>query len=357
MGRRGLRRITVAGAALALTSVVAMAAAPSAGAVVPAPRTVQVQAVPAVAGVTFTIDGVTGTTGPGGTAMITDPQLNGAAGRLTMAPNQIVSPTGDVRVSLDRVANDPNHGAFTRKVVAELDEDRLVTMSILAPPNPTNPKGSVLPLSEVSSATLTDSLGGTLNYTGAELAKPIWLPASRPALVSAGANGRLVTYAFKSVVIHGANVVNSGQRRFVPYQDQAWQVPVILHSLTIEANDLLAGAPAGKTAQLTYPDKTVKVIPLGPEHRVTLYNLPRGTYKLKVGGGLIALSSTVRLSRDQTATEVVITKGDAGELALMLFSVLAVVVAAGVIGRRLRRQAGRKADGREETGNASALLA
>ncbi len=337
-----LRRAGAALAALTLATTGVVAASPAAQAVGPATRTVQVQVVPALAGVSFALDGVTHTTVPGGTAVVDDTNLNGAAEHLTVPAQQL---TADTRVSLDRVANDPNHGPFTRKLVAELDEDRAITINMVTPDK------KILPLSEVTSITLTDSLGGTTRYTAADLAKPIWLSASRPALASTGANGRLVTYAFKSVMIHGANVVNSGQLRFTPNKQLAWQVPVILHSLTIEANDLLAGAPAGKTAQLTYPDKTVKVVPLGPDHKVTLPNLPRGTYQLKVGGGLIALSSTVRLSRDQTATEVVITGGDAGELALMLFSVLAVVVAAGVIGRRLRRQADHK------EGNASALLA
>ena len=345
-----LPRLAACVAAVALTSAAMTAASPAAQAVVPATRTVQVQVVPALPGVAFTLDGHSYVTGPGGTAVVDDTQLNGAAERLTVTPNQVVA--AGVRVSLDRVATDPNHGPFTRKLVAELDEDQQVTMSFSAPKNPATTKVTAVPLRQVSSVTLTDSLGGTLHYTGAELATPVWLPASRPALASAGANGRLVTYAFKSVVMRGANVVNSGQRRFTPYKQPKWEVPVILHSLTIEANDLLAGAPAGKTAQLTFPDNSVETIPLGPQHKVTLYNLPRGTYQLKVGGGLIALSSTVRLSRDQTATEVVITGADAGELGLMLFSVLAVVVAAGVIGRRLRRQA---ADRRE--GTASALLA
>ena len=349
-----LPRLAACFAAVALTSAAMTAASPAAQAVVPATRTVQVQVVPALPGVAFTLDGHSYVTGPGGTAVVDDAQLNGAAERLTVTPNQVVAggPGTGVRVSLDRVATDPNHGPFTRKLVAELDEDQQVTMSFSAPKNPATTKVTAVPLRQVSSVTLTDSLGGTLHYTGAELAAPVWLPASRPALASAGANGRLVTYAFKSVVMRGANVVNSGQRRFTPYKQPTWEVPVILHSLTIEANDLLAGAPAGKTAQLTFPDNSVETVPLGPQHKVTLYNLPRGTYQLKVGGGLIALSSTVRLSRDQTATEVVITGADAGELGLMLFSVLAVVVAAGVIGRRLRRQA---ADRRE--GTASALLA
>jgi hypothetical protein len=328
--------VALSGGATAATATGAQAITP------PATRTVSVQVVPALAGVAFTLDGIPGVTGVGGTAAVVDTNLNGAAERLDV-PNQTLTPT--LRVALDRVANDPHHGAFTRKLVAELDEDRAVTITMLTP------KKTTLPLSEVTSAAITSSLGSTTQLTGAELAKPIWLAASRPALASTGDNGRLVTYAFKSVIIRGANVVNSGQLHFTPNKLLVWPVPVILHSLTIEANDLLAGRPAGKTVQLTYPDNSKVTVPLGAEREYTFQNLPRGTYKVKVGGGLIALSQTVRLSRDQTATEVVITKADAGELALMLFSVLAVVVAAGVIGRRLRRHTGRK------EGTSRALLA
>ncbi len=349
-------RVRRFGAGLALAAVAFAAtvlAAPGAGAVTPpATRTVSVQMVPAEPGVAFTLDGIPGVTGADGTAAVVDPNLNGAAARLVV-PNQTLTPT--LRIALDRVANDPHHGNFTRRLLAELDEDRAVTIAMLTP------KKKTLPLSEVTSATITSSLGSTLQLTRAQLSKPIWLPASRPAQYgngSSGANGRVVTYAFKSVIIRGANVVNSGQLRFTPdklvitpNKLLLFQVPVILHSLTIQANDLLAGRPAGKTVQLTYPDLSKVTVPLGATREYTFHNLPRGNYKVKVGGGLIALSSTVRLSRDQTATEVVITKADAGELALMLFSVLAVVVAAGVIGRRLRRHSGRK------EGTSHALLA
>jgi hypothetical protein len=329
-----VRQVGVALAVAALSGAATVATASAAQAVTPpATRTVNVQVVPALAGVAFTLNGIAGVTGPGGTDAVVDPNLNGAASGLVV-PNQTLTPS--VRISLDRVANDPNHGAFTRKLVAELDEDRAVSISMLTP------QKKVLPLDEVTSVAITSSLGSTTQFTGAQLAKPVWLAASRPALTSSGASGRLVTYAFKSVIIHGANVVNSGQLHFTPNKASIWQVPVILHSLTILANDLLAGRPAGKTVQLTYPDGSKVTVPLGAEHEYTFVNLPRGSYKVKVGGGLIALASTVRLSRNQTATEVVVTEADAGELALMLFSVTAVVVAAGVIGRRLRRQTGRK---------------
>ena len=52
------------------------------------------QVVPAVAGVTFTLDGVPGVTGPAGRLRSSTRNLNGAAGRLIVAPNQMLSPTG-----------------------------------------------------------------------------------------------------------------------------------------------------------------------------------------------------------------------------------------------------------------------
>ena len=113
---------------------------------------------------------------------------------------------------------------------------------------------------------------------------------------------------------------------------------MILYNLTIEANDLLAGAPAGKTALLTYPDHSVASVPLGPTHRVVLQNLPRGTYQLKVKGSLVPLGSTIRLSRSQTATQLLVTPGDAAEIAFLVLVLLGIVVGAGVYGRRLRRR-------------------
>ena len=214
-----------------------------------------------------------------------------------------------MKVRLDRLTKDPNHGPSTRILLAELDEDRLVQIL------PLTPKGRPLPTTKVTSVTLTDTLGRTLTFSGQELAHPIWLEASVPAQVGGGVGGRLVTYSVKSVIIRGSNVVNSGQSRFTPGNipnliQPVWKIPVILYNLTIEANDLLAGAPAGKTALLTYPDHSVASVPLGPTHRVVLQNLPRGTYQLKVKGSLVPLGSTIRLSRSQTATQLLVTPSD-----------------------------------------------
>jgi hypothetical protein len=315
------------------------AAGPSAQAAT-TPRLVNIVVVPPLAGVNFTLDGVAGITAAGGAATMQVTTLAGAASNLAV-DKQIV---GTDQVSQDRVVTDPNHGAFSRKLVVELDVNRQVTINFLTP------QQKVLSPKRVDSVILTDSLGGTTRLTKSQLAKPIWLPASRPARVANGFTGRFVTYSVKSVMIRGSNVVNSGQRRFTTNRSLSWTIPVILHSLTIDANDLLAGAPAGNSVQVTFPNGTKETAPFGAHHRVTLTDLPRGTYRLKVNGGLIPLASTVHLSRDQTATELVITTVDFAEMVAIVLVVIAVVVAAGVIGRRRRHEAGRiEADESQES--------
>ncbi len=300
--------------------------APSASAA-PAPRIVDIQMVPPYAGVHFTLNGVAGVSSAGGVATVPDPNLN----QLDLAvPKQPYGYTAQVQ--LDRVQTDTNHGVFTRRLLAELDVDQLVSIKFLTP------KRSLLPVSQVSSVTLNNSLGSTTRYTRVQLERPILLPASRPAKVATGVGSRTVSYGVKAVMIRGANVVNSDQNRFVARDNPTWKIPVILHSLTIDGNDLLAGAPAGSSVRLTYPDQSVQTVAFRAGHRVVLTDLPRGTYKVKVNGGLVPLASTVRLSRDQTATEIVVTAGDAAELAAVVIVVLAILVAAGVIGRRLRRR-------------------
>ncbi len=330
-----LTRLAAGVGATVLTVGLLTAGAPPAAAA-PTPRTVDVVVVPNLAGVQFTLDGMNEVTGAGGVALVNDPNLSSAADAVTV-PEQTLASDPTLRVRLDRVASDPNHGVFSRRLVVELDADRAVSVHLLSP------QGKPVPLNEVSSVTLSDSVGRTTKLTQAQLRGPVWLSASRPSPVAEGVADRNITYSVKSAIIRGTNAVNSGQLRFDTRRSLTWNVPVILHSLTIVGNDLMAGRPAGSSVKLTYPNGDVRVVPLGPGHRVTLTDLPRGSYGVKVEGGLLPLASTVRLSKDQTATEIVVTAGNGAEIFAIVLVVVAVIVAAGVIGRR-RRQAAQQAE-------------
>jgi hypothetical protein len=322
-------------AAAVLVGAGTVATAPPANAVATNQRTVIVHMVPQLQGVAFTFDNQPYVSGPGGIATVNTDNLVDAASRLALTTQKIY-PT--IQVSLDRVTSNPAHGVFTRNLVVELDEARLVTIQL------ETPKALVLSSGAVSSVTLNDTLGRTITFSGKQLRSPVWLASSEPARVAGGVGGRVVTYSVKSVIMRGSNVVNSGQQHFTANSSTTWQIPVILYSLTIEANELLAGKPAGSSAQLTFPDHSKEVIPLGRAHRIVLTNLPRGSYQVKIKGSLVPLGSTVQLSRNQTATELVVTPGDAAEIVIMVIILLGVVVAAGVVGRRLRRIKDERAD-------------
>ena len=304
-GAPSFRALAFLLAGVTAASAVAVGLAPTAASAA-TPRTVEVLVVPEYAGVHLTVDGIPVVTGPGGTQTIVDPDLGGAASHVVL-PQQQLSRT--LRVATDRVTVDPNHGPFSRRLIVELDADTAVTLHLVSPQRMAVPPG------EVQRVTLSDSLGGTIQIGASELRSPVWLPSSRPSSAPSGVDNRLVTFSVQSVMVDGSNIVNSGQLRFAANRSLTWTVPVILRSLTVVGNDLLAGSPAGTSAQITYPNGFRRTVAFGPHHRVTLSNLPRGSYGVKVLGGVLPLASTVRLSRNQTDVEIVVTAGDVADLA------------------------------------------
>ena len=327
MRRFGPRLVATSGLALLVLCGAAVIQASPAQAVTT--KTVTVQVVPHLGGVHFSIDGVAGVTDDNGQATIEDPQLNNVGQRLVL-PQQVISPT--VRVTMDRFNNNPDHGAFTRALLVELDVEHLVGVRFLTP------KGETFAGSKVTSATFRDSLGRAIVWTGPQLITPNWVMATRPVRVSNGIKGSVITYALQSVMIKGSSVVNQGQQRFTATDSLIWDIPVALFSLTITGNDLLSGKPIGKNFGLTYPDQSTIVRPLGPGHTTTVHNLPPGDYQVKVTGGLVAPKSTVHLSRSDSTTSVVITKQDFLKLLAVVVFVLGVLVGIGFLGRRLRRK-------------------
>jgi hypothetical protein len=323
---RNRRRLWPLVAAAAL-GVAGLAPAVPAGAVTT--RTITVKVVPTLAGVHFTIDGLSGVTDVTGQATVNDSLLDGAAQRLILPAQQI---NATVKVSLDRLTNSPNHGPFARLLIVELDVDQLVGVRF------TTPHGSPYPASHVTGAVVRDNLGRTLQWRSAQLAAPFWLAATRPVRVNSGIKDHTVVYALQAVMVDGSSVVHAGQQRFSPSDTSVWDIGVTLYPLTISGNDFLSGNPVGKTASLTYPDKRTVVVPIGPTHKVTVADLPPGDYTVKVSGGIVRTPAAVHLSQPSSVVCVVVTAKDALVLLGVGVLIVAVLVWAGVVGRRRRRR-------------------
>jgi hypothetical protein len=331
---RGGRKIGVALlAVLALAFAVAVippGASTQAGASPrgPSPRTVEVVTVPSLAGVQFILDGVTGTTGPNGRAVLPDTNLKGAVDNVKV-PDQDLG--GGLRISLDRVGIDPNHGEFQRRLLVELDEDRAITMTFKTQ------TGLAISLNDLRAVVMVNSQGQQFHFDGIQLRQPVWLPVSRPAQDPQGVQGRAVSYTVSSVMVHGNNVVNAGQQRFVPTQTTQWVITGLFFDLVVQGDELLTGDPSGHAVELTFPDKTVQTVRFGHGHRATIRNLPRGDYQVHVSGGVMTLTSSVHLSQSQTATQAVITLKDFIMIGALGLIILSGLLLAGTIGRRRRR--------------------
>jgi len=324
--------------AVAALGVAALTPVGPAGAVTT--KTVTVKVVPTLAGVHFTIDGQSGVTDATGQATVPDPQLAGVAQRLVL-PAQQISPT--VKVALDRLTNNPNHGPFSRLLIVELDVDQLVGVRF------TTPQGSPYPAGHVTSAVVRDNLGRTLRWRGAQLNSPFWLAATRPVRVTSGIKDPTVVYALQAVTVDGSSVVHAGQQHFAPSDASVWVVGVTLYPLTISGNDFLSGNPVGKTAKLTYPDMRTEVVPIGPTHKVTVPDLPPGDYQVKVSGGIIGTPAAVHLSQPSSVVCVVVTAKDALVLLGVGVIIVAVLAWAGVVGRRWRRRRAAGTDGEADS--------
>ncbi len=331
--RRAVRRL----AAVVFAAAVA-AGLPATAARAATPRTVTIQVVPVVPGVLVGLDGAVGATDAAGIATLTVTDLHGVDQRVVLPPQVIGT---DVRVSLDRVAVNPDHGAFTRVLVAELDVQRLVSFSFRTPEH------RPYPADRITSMVLKDSLGRLTVWRGAQLAGPDWITASRPVQVAGGIKNQEVRYSVQSVTIDGTNVVHQGQVRFSASDPSPWTIPLTLYDLTVVGTGFLSGKPLGKNLKITLPNGVVSVLPLGPTHAITLTDIPPGDYKVRVTGGALPVVTTTHLSTSLTVTGIVITGGDLATLAgvALVGAVLLVMVGVLIRRHRRRRRAARMAAG------------
>ncbi len=154
---------------------------------------------------------------------------------------------------------------------------------------------------------------------------PVWLHGVRVVRGTEGLEEKHVRYAVESVVLDGANIVNRGQQRFFPSENQAWDVQLSLYTAHFKVRDALFGFPLGSAVELRYPDGHTERHKLGANGELTLTSLPRGEYQVKVDGPGMSFTRPVALSRDQDVKLEMISYLDLS-LAALLFVVLVVGV-------------------------------
>ncbi len=179
--------------------------------------------------------------------------------------------------------------------------------------------------SRITSVTLTSSAGGRQTLEGSKAA---WLLGSRVTRGKNGLEEAKLSYSVENAIVDGSNVVNRGQQRFYPSNSHEWPVQLLLYSAHVSSRDAIFGFPTGSGITLIYPDGHSEERAFGPSAELNLESLPRGDYKVKVNSSGYSPARPVALSKDQVVELKVVSYLDiavmlllAGMLALGLFLV------------------------------------
>ncbi len=290
------------------------------------PGTLQVQTVPALAGVQFKIDDQVQTTDASGLVQFSINHTGGYHIQVVAPPQQAGA---NVRIAFDRWNNNdvsqyhefkfPTHRVlqagfllsypinlkYTDKANQAVDPSRISLTRIRA-------GGTFYSLTDPTQTWLPNNL--ILHRVGGIL-------ESKPAV-----------YYVDNVTIAGANVVNQGQQRYQVSSNGTWWIQVFLYPATFSAQDALFRFPVGSGIMLQYPD--------GAQHelafdrvggQVQVASLPRGIYRASVRGTQgLEPNIPLSVSRARGFTLIVISRLD---LAVLLGVPAFVVLMLLLIGR------------------------
>ncbi len=291
-----------------------------------APGTLQVQTVPALAGVQFQIDDQVQTTDSSGQVQFSINHIGGYHIQVVPPAQQ---PGANVRIAFDRWNNND---------VSQYHEFKFPTHRVLQAgfllSYPINLKYTDKANQAVdpSRITLTRIRAGGTFYSLAD-ATQAWLPKN---LILHRVGGLLeskpAVYYVDSVTIAGANVVNQGQQRYQVSSNGTWWVQVFLYPATFSAQDALFRFPVGSGIVLQYPDGAQRELAfdrVGGEVQVD--SLPRGIYRASVRGTQgLEPNIPLSVSRARGFTLIVISRLD---FAVLLGVPAFVVLLLLVIGR------------------------
>lgn len=306
--------------------------------------TLTIQTVPPIAGVRFAEGANVAVTDADGVAVLKVDSFVGLDERFKLVEG---AAGPGRRVLLDRVVGTPER-SVRKPLVVGLRTERRVRIRYLGP------QGDPVDYGTIDKLVLRSSLGEKRTVSGAELADPMWVSASRTQQTPQGLISKDLYWAVSRVVVRGAEVVNKSQQKFFPNTKQDWPVGLLFYQVSVTGLDQLFGGHAGKGVELIAPDGTVTRHPF-TEGAARLVDVPRAVYQIRVYGGGISFVRPLGISKDQLVELKVITPLD---LAVVVSAVLALAVGLVVVGRRHRLRAylarrrgrGRDPDARSKRG-------
>jgi hypothetical protein len=288
------------------------------------PAEVKIQTVPAIAGVSFQMDGRTFVSDTNGFASIKIDKIGQY--RLDVLTDKYSNPSQKIEFgrwleeSYEPFQNIqvPNDNV----IQVGLNVYQLVSQSFV------DLDGSPVDPGRVTKFTIRSIQGDVFEFTDGQ---PRWIPASRTARRVNGLEESKLLYSVIDVMVDGSNVVNKSQQRFYTHPGDNWKISLLFYTMHVDARDGLFGNKIGKSVNLEFPDGSVRNYPL-KNGVADITSLPRGIYTIEfVDINGMSNRTPVALSRDQDVHTKVITYLD-----MVVVGLLGLFVALGMLlyGRR-----------------------
>jgi hypothetical protein len=289
---------------------------------------IQVQTVPPLPGLRFTLGTQSATTGPDGVASLPVPQAGQYQLSADLNPN--TSATAIVKASFVRWLDNVYTATRTIDVTGPATYTIGLRVAYRASIRYVNLDDQPVDPALIDQAVFSTGTGsGDVVLSDQVGAQDVWWTASSIAHVSNSLIPTPITYRALSVKIHGADVVNRGQQAWTPTENGVWTIQLLLYPMSVQARDAFFGMPVSGQLQLKYPDGTTVTTPVDSSGTATFGDLPRGQYQLSLHPAAISPPSAVALSRPQDAVLRVITYLDVAVVAGGLIATVMILYAIG----------------------------
>ena len=264
------------------------------------PAIVEVQTLPALAGIKFSFGDKVFTSDATGIAHIEVPKAGTYI--LGVLPMTFTGPDfqakfsrwGDQTFLPSRVVTVPNK----QTLIAGFDVSHLVSHNF------TNLQGKPVDPSLITSITLRGSNGSVFTFNDDQ---PHWLQANRVVRLGTFQETKIL-YSVADVQMKGSNVVSNAQQRFFVHPNDNWTINLLLYTANFTTRDVLFNFPIKSQINLEFPNGQVQDLNFGQDQLYIAGGLPRGNYRATAFGPLgVAPSTPIALSRSQDVNLQVIS--------------------------------------------------
>jgi hypothetical protein len=310
-----------------------LAPASAAGTLTLLPLVLTLQSLPALAGVTFTVDGE---------AHVTDARGSVQAGVRTAGAHRVgVAPPPDTdtaRYRLTRWLDGETVADREVRMFSDLSAVAAFSSTFLVPMTFVDSEGKRLDPRRLSHVTAVAPGGETILL--APSGGSAWLTVAAPAQTAHVGREPSARFILASAQFDGVSVANRGDDAYVPGPGHPWTIRLRVFSLRVRVRQPVVGSGPGSVVVRSDSglERTARA---GAGGEAVIRELPRGMYEVSVPGGQIGPGPRVLVTQSQAVNVSAFTAGEAVPGAVALVLALAGAAALARMARRRLRPIGR----------------